>query len=157
MTLSLPSLLARIADRLSADVLPELPNASWPASHVRSALVLLAHAQTMLEKGPEFLSSEITAMRSFLASAGQDLETKGAAPALAKDIAKALAEPTETMALDGLQALFEHHQHLLNAVIDLAHDGTLPPALADRIRGYLTGYTEREKATFGDVMAMMPL
>lgn len=157
MNFQLPALLARISDRLSADVLPELPNASWPASHVRSALVLLAYARKMLEDGPGFLSAEIAGMRALLAEAGEGLGASGAEPVLANNIAETLAEPVEGVAIGALQDCFDRHQQLLNAAIDQAHGGALPRELGLRIRDYLKAYAEREKAAFGDVMTMMPL
>ena len=157
MFLSVPSLLSDIANRLSDDVLPQLPGASWPASHVRSSLVLLAYTKIMLEEGPDFLSGEIAEIRSLLDAVKAELATSGSSPDLATEIDSLLVEPVPALAIEALQKCLEAHQAILNVAIDLAHGGELTGELGDRIRTYLKGYPAREAAIFGNLITMMPL
>jgi len=160
--LSLPDLLSRISDRLAEDVLPALTTAGWPASHVRSTLVLLAYAQSLLVNGPSFLVHEIAAIRVLLAEGKAVLEDNGFQQSLIDDIAEVTAESDliTISNLDDLQAIFSQHQALLADLIELGHSAPAavwPQTLRTHIDCYLKDYAKREKVLFGEVIAMSPL
>ncbi len=157
-------LLAGIARTLEQDVLPELANATWTASHVRSCIMLLTHLEErVVHEGP-FLYQDNADLRALLGRLRGDLS--GSLPESAARISATLDVTMPPPGYPTIEALDTTNRRLkatLDQIIDdlyaaRAHLGEPRfQALNGVIMTYLTSAADRESVMFDKASTKSPL
>ncbi len=157
-------LIAGIARTLEQDVLPELANATWTASHVRSCIMLLTHLEErVVHEGP-FLYQDNIDLRTLLGRLRTDLS--GPLPDSAARISAVLdvtMPPAGYPTIEALDAINQRLKAALDQVITDLHGarhslgGSRFQALDGSIMTYLTAALERDKVMFEKAATKSPL
>lgn len=157
-------IIAGIARTLEDDVLPELANATWTASSIRSCLTLLAHLEERVVHEGRILYQDNADLRALLGRLRTDLSEP--LPEAAIGISSVLDVTRPPAGYPGVEELDATNQRLkaiLEQTITALHEGRQVlgdarfQALNGNILAYLAAAAERDSVMFAKAGAKSPL
>lgn len=92
-----------VAQTIESELLPEAAP-GWPASYLRSALMLLTYLEDLATLGPEFLTTDDRELRALLGVGARAFDSPGADPALAARLRDAGAGEEDAAAHEARRA-----------------------------------------------------
>lgn len=157
-------LIAGIARTLENDVLPELANATWTASSIRSCLTLLAHLEERVVHEGRILYQDNADMRALLGRLRADLSEPLPQAAIGISLVLDITRPpTGYPSVEELDAMNQRLKATLEQTITALHDGrqglgeTRFQALNGSILAYLAAAAERDSIMFAKASGKPPL
>jgi hypothetical protein len=157
-------LIAGIARTLEQDVLPELANATWTASSIRSCIMLLAHLEERVVHEGRILHEDNAELRALLGRLRTDLS--GPLPEAATTISAALDVTMPPAGYPSVEELDRINQRLkasLEQTVTAIHDGrkTLGDSRFQALNGtiltYLSIAADRDAIMFSKASTKSPL
>jgi hypothetical protein len=91
MSITIEEILRSVTATIDANVLPETP-AGWPASYLRSAVMLLTYAEDRVRLAPRLLAADNRDLAELLARAGVTVDGADDAAALNEQSRAALCD-----------------------------------------------------------------
>lgn len=157
-------LIAGIARTLENDVLPELANATWTASSIRSCLTLLAHLEERVVHEGRILYQDNADMRALLGRLRADLSEPLPEAAIGISLVLDVTRPpTGYPSVEELDATNQRLKATLEQTITALHEGrsglgeTRFQALNGSILAYLAAAAERDSIMLAKASGKPPL
>lgn len=157
-------LIAGIARTLENDVLPELANATWTASSIRSCIMLLAHLEERVVHEGRILHQDNADMRALLGRLRADLSEPLPEAAIGISLVLDVTRPPAGYpSVEELDATNQRLKAVLEQTITALHEGRKAlgeirfQALNGSILAYLAAAAERDSIMFVKAGAKSPL
>jgi hypothetical protein len=138
MRLTTQDIVRSVAHTLETDVLPTAPE-GWPASYLRSALMLLTYLEDLATLEPELLRQDDRELRALLVDGADVFDAPDSDPALAARLHDSAALP------DGDVTAYEARRAALCELI-VAVYGHVPNPGVQRLAEGIADYRERSMA-----------
>jgi hypothetical protein len=134
------TIVGSIVRTLESEVLPEAPP-GWPASYLRSAIMLLTYLEDLVTMEPELRREDDDELRALLENGAAALATTDADPELAGRLRDAAAAPeTDTAAYEARRRV------LCELIVRIYAGGTERPPAIRGVAESIAEYRERSLA-----------